>query len=126
MATGNWTRMGVPRDPIPTLDIDKEIRAGRSEENAPCDGKFTFLAKRLFPGLVDFIMSRDVRKAERRRKANRETAARPRPPGNSTLVTSMLVGPYPLAYRETSRLHRRTPNRRIWVCRHASKPITSA
>ncbi len=28
------------------------------------DGKLTFLAKRLFPGLVDFIMSRDIRKAQ--------------------------------------------------------------
>jgi hypothetical protein len=30
------------------------------------DGKFTFLAKRLLPWLVDFIMSRDIRKIELR------------------------------------------------------------
>ena len=28
------------------------------------DGKLTFVLKRLFPGLVDFIMSRDIRKAQ--------------------------------------------------------------
>jgi short-subunit dehydrogenase len=28
------------------------------------DGKLTFAVKRLFPGLVDFIMSRDIRKAQ--------------------------------------------------------------
>ncbi|MDY6917551.1 MAG: hypothetical protein SVP26_06340 [Chloroflexota bacterium] len=28
------------------------------------DGKFTFAVKRLFPGLVDWMMSRDIRKAQ--------------------------------------------------------------
>lgn len=28
------------------------------------DGKLTFVSKRLFPGLVDFMMSRDIRKAQ--------------------------------------------------------------
>ena len=31
------------------------------------DGKLTFAVKRLFPGLVDFIMSRDIRKAQQGR-----------------------------------------------------------
>ena len=31
----------------------------------PCfDGKLNYLAKRLFPGLVDFIMSCDIRRAQ--------------------------------------------------------------
>ena len=31
------------------------------------EGKFTVMAKRLFPGLVEFIMNRDIKKVQKRK-----------------------------------------------------------
>ncbi|MGB2853499.1 MAG: hypothetical protein WBC55_03515 [Dehalococcoidia bacterium] len=41
----------------------KEMERGKFVIIPGFDGKFTFVVKRLFPRLVDFMMSRDIRKA---------------------------------------------------------------